>query len=84
MQLLDRTIGWTKEQWTVALHFYDKPCEKIEDFLACRIYWWAHWDNAPSSAQMYFTKPRAAHRDMTARLFAELAPLLRKRNTPSN
>lgn len=80
----ERTIGWTREQWTAALCFYDRPCERIEDFLACRIYWWANWDNAPSSAQLYFTTPRAAHQDMTSRLFLELAQLLCKKDSPLN
>jgi hypothetical protein len=76
MKPLNSAIGWTQEQWIAALQFYDKPCETIEEFLACRIFWWAYWENPPCSAQLYFIKTRVAHRDMASRLFQDLAPLL--------
>ena len=84
MKSVKRVIGWTREQWLVALHFYDTPCQSIEEFLACRLYWWAHWDNPPSTAQLYFTQLRNVHAKMVDTLFDELAPPLPSGNLESD
>ena len=77
--VLPCALGWTHEQWVAALHFYDRPCLTLSDYLNCRLFWWAHWDNPPCAAQLFFVSPRASHRDMAVHLFRDLTPLLDER-----